>query len=77
MEAGPTAEEDPAQIQMATAKEAMPFNDERTYYDEYTALPLPIEGVRKSRQLEMDFMNELKVWRFERKSVACADGSMD
>ena len=24
----------------------------------------------------MDFMNELKVWRFEKKLVACADGSI-
>jgi len=70
VEAGPTAEEVGLHIDFDSVRD-----ETQKFYDEYTGLELPAEGVRRARREEMEFMATLGVWYVEARAVACADGT--
>ena len=58
MEAGPTVDEP----EFVENKPDYWYDASKPFYDLYTGLVLPTEGVMKARADEIAFMDQLKVW---------------
>lgn len=70
LEVGITAEDPEMPIDMRVVDDP----SKHDFYDEYTGIPLPVDGVRAARREEMIFLRDLGAWRVLLRTVACANG---